>query len=155
MLRDSRYGIGRFPIHFSILDLRTFLYLGDHYLPLPLLSVSMGNGAIPTFVQFVLTQELHTFITSKRFDWVARAAVEVLERIKEAGVDKEEWPRQLREASGFVGDDCEPSKAISAYEAAHAQKMYIKSGEFRTALDGGGPLRRDLMEHVSEFAFCL
>ena len=31
------------------------------------------------------------------------AAVEVLDRIKEAGVDKEEWLRQLREANGFNG----------------------------------------------------
>ena len=48
---------------------------------------------------------------------MAKAAVEVLDSIKEAGVDKEEW---LREASGFEGDDSELLKAISAYEAAHA-----------------------------------
>ena len=30
-------------------------------------------------------------------------------------MDKEEWLRQLREASGFTGDDSELLKAISAY----------------------------------------
>ena len=33
---------------------------------------------------------------------MARAALEVLDRIKEAGVDKEEWLRQLIEASIIV-----------------------------------------------------
>ena len=55
----------------------------------------------------------------------------VLDKIKEAGVDKEEWLRQLREPGGFTGDDSELLKAISAYEAAHAQKIDIKFGEFR------------------------
>ena len=30
-IRDSREGIARFPVHFFILDLRIFLYLGDHW----------------------------------------------------------------------------------------------------------------------------
>ena len=46
--------------------------------------------------------------------------MEVLDRIKEAGVHHEEWLRQLREASGFTGDDSKLLKVISAYEAAHA-----------------------------------
>ena len=49
-------------------------------------------------------------------NWVARVAEEVLDRIKKAGMDKEEWLRQPREASGFIGDDSELLKAISAYE---------------------------------------
>ena len=51
---------------------------------------AMNQEAGPTFIKFVLTQELQTFINSKGVDWVAKAAVEVLDRIKEAGVDKEE-----------------------------------------------------------------
>ena len=53
---------------FFILDLRIFLYLGDHCPPLPLLLVSMENRAVPTFVQFVLTQKLQAFINSKGVD---------------------------------------------------------------------------------------
>ena len=61
------------------MDLRIFLHLGDHCPPLPSLSLSMENGVVPTFVQFVLTQELQTFINSEGVDWVAGAAVEVLD----------------------------------------------------------------------------
>ena len=98
----------------------------------------MNQEAGPTFIQFLLAQELHTFINSKGVDWVARAAVEVLDRIKEVGVDKEEWLRQLREASGFAGDDSELLKAISAYEAAQAQKLDVRSDEFRPLAEGAG-----------------
>ena len=78
----------------------------------------MNPEAGPAFIPFVLTQEPQTFINIKGVDWVARAAVEVLDKMKEAGVDKEEWLRQLTEASGVAGDDSELLKAISAYEAA-------------------------------------
>ena len=67
---------------------------------------------------------------------MAREAVEVLDKIKEAGVDKEDWLRQLREASGFVGDDFELLKAISAYKAAHAQRIDVRSGEFKPLAEG-------------------
>ena len=73
------------------------------------------------------------------------AAVEVLDRIKEAGVGKEEWLRQIREASGFTGDDSELLKAISANEAAHAQRIDIRSSEFRPLAEGAGQQRRDVM----------
>ena len=39
----------------------------------------MNQEAGPTFIQFVLTQELETFINSKGVDQVARAAVEVFD----------------------------------------------------------------------------
>ena len=52
--------------------------------------IPMNQEAGPTFIQFVLTQELQKFTNSKGVDWVARAAMEVLDRIKEAGVGKEE-----------------------------------------------------------------
>ena len=53
-------------------------------------------------------------------------AVELLDRIKEAGVDKEAWQRQPREASGFAGDDLEKLKAICV---AQAQRIDIGSGD--------------------------
>ena len=58
---------------------------------------------------------------------MARAAVDVLDRIKEACVDKEKWLCQLRESSGFTGNDFELLKAISAYKVAHAQRIDIRS----------------------------
>ena len=67
---------------------------------------------------------------------MARAAVEVLDKNKEAGVDKEEWLRQLREASWFAGDDAQLLKAISVYEAAHALGIEIRCGEFNPWLMG-------------------
>ena len=105
----------------------------------------MNHEAGPTFIQFVLTKELHTFINSKGVDRVARLVVEVLHKIKEAGVDQEEWLRQLREARGFTGDESELLKAISAYKAAHAQRIDIRSGELRPVPDGAGWRRRDVM----------
>ena len=105
----------------------------------------MNPESGPTFIQFVLTQEVQTFIDSKGVDWVATSAVEVLGRIKEAGLDKEEWLRQLKEASGLAGDDFELLKAISAYEAAHTQRIDIRSGEFKPLLNGAGQPRRDVM----------
>ena len=126
-LRDSRKGIARFPVH--ILDLRIFSYLGYHCLPLLLLSVSWKMGQLRRSYNLCLqksyTQELQT-INSKGVDWVARAAVEVLDRIKEASVGKEEWLKQLQEATGLTGDASELFKATSAFEAAHAQKIDIR-----------------------------
>ena len=85
-----------------------------------------------------LSQELQTFINNKGVDWVARAAAEVLNRIKKADVDKEEWLRQLREGNRFTSDDCELLKAICAYEAAHAQGIEIQSGELRPLAERAG-----------------
>ena len=76
---------------------------------------------------------------------MARAAMEVLNTIKEACVDKKEWLRQLREASGFTGNDSELLKAISAYHAAYAQRINIRSGKFRSLAEGAGQQRRDVM----------
>ena len=64
--------------------------------------------------------------------------MEVSDKIKEAGVDKEEWLRQLKEASRFAGDDSTLLKAISAYEAGYAQRMDIRSSEFKPPADGVG-----------------
>ena len=69
---------------------------------------------------------------------MARAAVEVLNRIKEAGVNKEEWLHQLGEASGSTSNDSELPKAMSVYEAAHAQRIDLRSGEFRPVAEGAG-----------------
>ena len=71
--------------------------------------------------------------------------MEVLDRIKEAGVEKEEWLRPLREASGITGDDSRLLKAISTYEAAHVQTIAIRSLEFKSLAEGAGQPRRDVM----------
>ena len=113
-------------------------------LPSPPAAFAMNREAEPAFIHFVLTQELQTFINSKGVDRVARAAVQVLDRVEEAGGDKEEW-QQIREASGFPSDDSELQKAISAYAAAHAKRIDIRSAEFRPLADGVGWPRRDVM----------
>ena len=55
-------------------------------------------------------------------------------------MDKEDWLRQLREASGFTSDDSELQKAT------HAQRFDIRSAELRPLADGAdGWPRRDVM----------
>ena len=55
----------------------------------------------PTFVNFVNIGEMGLFIQAKGVDWVSRAAVQVLDRINAARVDKDEWLSRVRQASDF------------------------------------------------------
>ena len=107
--------------------------------------IAMNLELGPTFIQFVVTQELHTFINGKGVDWVGKAAVEVFDKIKEAGAHKEEWLRELREDKMFAGDDPKLRKAIGAYEVAHAQRPDIGSVQFKPMTDGAGERRHDVM----------
>ena len=63
-----------FPFFFGHFDSRIFFTFGCSLRTQPLAGLPLSiidNGAVPTFVQFVLTQELQTFINSKGVEWVA------------------------------------------------------------------------------------
>ena len=85
-------------------DVGKLLYFGCSF-PAPPVTVAYKWIMGQSLCLCSLTQGLHTFVNSKGVDWVDGAAVEVLDKIKEAEVDKEEWLRRLREASGFAGDN--------------------------------------------------
>ena len=110
----------------------------------------MENGAVPSFVKLVLTPELQTFINSKGVNLGPKVALGLLERIEAASVDREEWPRHLRDPSRFAGDDFELLKArhkkTTSSSGVQARVGWSRSNDKRR--DAGEP--RSIMKYHLE-----
>ena len=83
-----------------------------------------------TFKDFVSKGQIEVYKTTLPADHLARAAVEIMQRIRDAGVDHNKWLQDLKKASGWEED---PLKLCCRCT------IEVQTGEFKAKKgDGAG-----------------
>ena len=70
-----------------------------------------------TFKDFVSKGQFEVYKCTFPEDHLARAVVEIMQRIREAGVDHDNWLQDLKAASGWEGEPIQVLHAIAGYES--------------------------------------
>ena len=74
-----------------------------------------------TFKDFVSKGQFEVYKSTLHGDHLARAAVEIMQRIRDAGVDHDKWLQDLKVASGWEED---PLKLLQAIAASTKKLIY-------------------------------
>ena len=70
-----------------------------------------------TFKDFVSKGQFEVYNSTLPADHLARAAVEIMQRIRDAWVDHDKWLQDLKVASGWEEDPLKLLHAIAGYES--------------------------------------
>ena len=84
-----------------------------------------------TFKDFVSKGQFEVYKSTLPADHLARAAVEIVQRIKDAGVDHDKWLLDLKVASGWEEDPLKLLDAITGYESCCRCTIDVQIGEFK------------------------
>ena len=101
-----------------------------------------------TFKDFVSKGQFEVYKSTLPADHLARAAVEIMQCIRDAGVDHDKWLQDLKVASGWEEDPLKLLHAIAGYESCCRCTIEVQTGEFKAKKgDGAGGQRRDQGSH--------
>ena len=84
-----------------------------------------------TFKDFVSKGQFEVYKSTLPADHLARAAVEIMQRIRDAGVDHDKWLQDLKVASGWEEEPVKLLHAIAGYESCCRCKIEVQTGEFK------------------------
>ena len=84
-----------------------------------------------TFKDFVSKGQFEVYKSTLPADHLARAAVEIMQRIRDAGVDHDKWLQDLKVASGWDEDPLKLLHAIASYESCRRCTIEVQTGEFK------------------------
>ena len=84
-----------------------------------------------TFKDFVSKGQFEVYKSTLPADHLARAAVEIMQRITDAGVDHDKWLQDLKVASGWEEDPLKLLHAIAGYESCYRCTIEVQTGEFK------------------------
>ena len=84
-----------------------------------------------TFKDFVLKGQFEVYKSTLPADHLARAAVEIMLRIRDAGMDHDRWLQDLKVASGWEEDPLKLVHAIASYESCCRCTIESKQGSSR------------------------
>ena len=83
-----------------------------------------------TFKDFVSKCQFEVYKSTLPADHLARAAVEIMQRIRDAGVDHDKW-HDLKVASGWEEDPLKLLHAIAGYESCCRCTIDVQTREFK------------------------
>ena len=84
-----------------------------------------------TFKDFVSKGQFQVYKSTLPADHLARAAVEIVQRIRDAGVDQDKWLQDLQVASSWEEDPLKLLHAIAGYESCCRCTIGVQTGEFK------------------------
>ena len=84
-----------------------------------------------TFKDFVSKGHFEVYKSTLPADHLARAAVEIMQRIRDAGVDHDKWLQDLKVASGWEEDPLKLLHATAGYESCCRCIIDVQTGEFK------------------------
>ena len=84
-----------------------------------------------TFKDFVTKGQFEVYKSTLPADHLARAAVEIMQRIRDAGVHHDKWLQDLKLASGWEEDALKLLHAIACYESCCRCTIDVQTGEFK------------------------
>ena len=84
-----------------------------------------------TFKDFVSKGQFEVYKSTLPADHLARAAVEIMQRNRDAGVDHAKWLQDLKVASGWDEDPLKLLLAIAGYESLCRCPIDVQTGDFK------------------------
>ena len=84
-----------------------------------------------TFKDFVSKGQFEVYKSTLPADHLATTAVEIMQRIRDAGVDHDKWLKDLKVASGWQEDPLKLLHAIVGYESCCRYTINVQTGEFK------------------------
>ena len=84
-----------------------------------------------TFKDFVSKGQFEVYKSTLPADRLARAAVEIMQRIRDAGVDHDKWLQDLKVASSWEEDPLKLLHAIAGDESCCRCTIDVQTGEFK------------------------
>ena len=84
-----------------------------------------------TFKDFVSKGQFEVYKSTLPTNHLAKAAVEIMQRIRDAGVDHDKWLQDLKVASGWEEDPLQLLHAIAGYESCRRCTVEVQPGEFK------------------------
>ena len=84
-----------------------------------------------TFKNFVSKGQSEVYKSTLPADHLVRAAVEIMQRIRDAGVDHDKWLQDLKVASGSEEDPLKLLHAIAGYGSCRRCTIEVQTGEFK------------------------
>ena len=84
-----------------------------------------------TFKDFVSKGQFEVYKSTLPADHLARAAVEIMQRMRDAWVDHDKWLQDLKVASGWEEDPLKLLHGIAGYESCCRCTVDVQRGEFK------------------------
>ena len=84
-----------------------------------------------TFKYLVCKGQFEVYKSTLPADHLERAAVETMQRIRDAGMDHDKWLQDLKAASGWEEEPVKLLHAIAGYESCRRCTIEVHTGEFK------------------------
>ena len=104
-----------------------------------------------TFKDFVSKGQFEVYKSTLPADRLARAAVEIMQRIRDAGVDHDKWLQDLKVASSWEEDPLKLLHAIAGYESRCRCTIDVQTGEFKAKKDTELAISEQIRARIKSF----
>ena len=111
-------------------------------------AISMESA---TFKDFVSKGQFEVYKSTLPADHLARAAVAIMQRIREAGVDHDKWLQDLKVVSGWEEDPLKLLHAIARYESYCRCTIEVQTGEFKAKKATELAVSEEIRAHIKPF----
>ena len=104
-----------------------------------------------TFKDFVSKGQFEVYKSTLPADHLARAAVEIMQRIRDAGVDHDKWLQDLKVASSWEEDPLKLLHAIAGYESCCRCTIDVQTGEFKAKKETELAVSEEIRARIKSF----
>ena len=104
-----------------------------------------------TFKDFVSKGQFEVYKSTLPTDHLARAAVEIMQRIRDAGVDHDKWLQDLKVACGWEEDPLKLLHAIAGYESCWRCTIDVQTGEFKAKKETELAVTEEIRARIKSF----
>ena len=104
-----------------------------------------------TFKDFVSKGQFEVYQSTLPADHLARAATEIMQRIRDAGVDHDKWLQDLTVACGWEEDPLKLLHAIAGYESCCRCTIEVQTREFKAKKETELAVSDDIRARMKSF----
>ena len=104
-----------------------------------------------TFKDFVSKGQFEVYKSTLPADHLARAVVEIMQRIRVAGVDHHKWLQDLKVASGWEEEPVKRLHAIAGYESCRRCTIEVHTGEFKAKKETELAVSQEIRARIKSF----
>ena len=104
-----------------------------------------------TFKDFLSKGQFAVYKSTLPAEHLARAAVEIMQRIRDAGVDHDKWLQHLQVASGWEEDPLKLHHAIAGYERCCRCTIEVQTGELKAKKETELAVSEEIRARIKSF----
>ena len=104
-----------------------------------------------TFKDFVSKGQFEVYKSTLPADHLARAAVEIMQRIRDAGLDHSKWLQDLKVASAWEEDPLKLLHAIVGYQSCCRCTIDVQTGQFKAKKETELAVSEEIRARIKSF----